>query len=90
MRQKYSFSAPGRAEIGGNHTDHQHGCVLAAAVNLETVAEVAYNHSDFIRVRSEGYSPVEVNLNDLSVHDGEKNTSAALIRGPAGSKAARL
>ena len=83
MRQKYSFSAPGRAEIGGNHTDHQHGCVLAAAVNLETVAEVAYNHSDFIRVRSEGYSPVEVNLNDLSVHDGEKNTSAALIRGVA-------
>ena len=83
MRQKYSFSAPGRAEIGGNHTDHQHGCVLAAAVNLETAAEVAYNHSDFIRVRSEGYSPVEVNLNDLSVHDGEKNTSAALIRGVA-------
>lgn len=40
MNQHYVFSAPGRTEIGGNHTDHQHGCVLAAAVNLETVAEV--------------------------------------------------
>ena len=40
MKKSFTFSAPGRTEISGNHTDHQHGCVLAAAVNLETVAKV--------------------------------------------------
>ncbi len=81
--EKYVFSAPGRTEIGGNHTDHQHGCVLAAAVDLETVAEVTLNETDYIRVRSEGYPEVVVNLNDLSVHEDEKNTTAALVRGVA-------
>ena len=79
----YHFSAPGRTEIGGNHTDHQHGCVLAAAVNLETTAEVVLNGSHVIRVDSEGYAPVEIDLNVLSVHENEKNTTAALIRGVA-------
>ena len=51
----YCFSAPGRTEIGGNHTDHQRGCVLAAAVDLETVAKVTLNGDRVIRVRSEGY-----------------------------------
>ena len=83
MKEIYRFSAPGRTEISGNHTDHQHGCVLAAAVNLETVAEVMLNDSEVIRVQSEGYPVVEVNLNDLSVHEEEKNTTAALIRGVA-------
>lgn len=83
MSTSYYFSAPGRTEISGNHTDHQHGCVLAAAVNLETVAEVTLNHSGLIRVQSEGYPVVAVNLNDLSVHEEEKNTTAALIRGVA-------
>lgn len=83
MNTSYFFSAPGRTEISGNHTDHQHGCVLAAAVNLETVAEVTLNHSGLIRVQSEGYPVVAVNLNDLSVHEEEKNTTAALIRGVA-------
>lgn len=83
MKEIYRFSAPGRTEISGNHTDHQHGCVLAAAVNLETVAEVRLNDSEVIRVQSEGYPVVEVNLNDLSVHEEEKNTTAALIRGVA-------
>ncbi len=81
MCTSYFFSAPGRTEISGNHTDHQHGCVLAAAVNLVTVAEVTLNHSDLIRVQSEGYPVVEVELNDLSVHEEEQNTTAALIRG---------
>ena len=54
MNKHYRFSAPGRTEIGGNHTDHQHGCVLAAAVNLETVADVSLNESDTIWVQSEG------------------------------------
>ena len=83
MRESVIFSAPGRTEISGNHTDHQHGCVLAAAVNLETVAEVTLNGTDRICVRSEGYAPVVIDLKDLTVHEEEKNTTAALIRGVA-------
>ena len=83
MKESFTFSAPGRTEISGNHTDHQHGCVLAAAVNLETVAEVTLNGTDRICVRSEGYAPVEIDLKDLTTHEEEKNTTAALIRGVA-------
>lgn len=83
MIHHYTFSAPGRTEISGNHTDHQHGCVLAAAVNLETVADVELNDSHLIRVDSEGYPLVEIDLNDLNIHDDEKNSTAALIRGVA-------
>ena len=78
MSKHYQFSAPGRTEIGGNHTDHQHGCVLAAAVNLETLADVSLNESDMIWVQSEGYPAFGVDLTDLSVHEEEKNTTAAL------------
>jgi len=77
------FSAPGRTELGGNHTDHQHGCVLAAAVNLDALAAVKSNRSGMIRVYSEGYAPFTVDLHDLSPHSGERGTSAALIRGIA-------
>ena len=83
MKKHYQFSAPGRTEIGGNHTDHQHGCVLAAAVNLETLADVSLNESDMIWVQSEGYPAFGVDLTDLSVHEEEKNTTAALVRGVA-------
>ena len=83
MEKHYVFSAPGRTEIGGNHTDHQHGCVLAAAVNLETVADVTLNGTNKIWVQSEGYPTIKVDLDDLSVHEDEKNTTAALIRGVA-------
>ena len=89
MKEIYRFSAPGRTEISGNHTDHQHGCVLAAAVNLETVAEVEMNGADLIRVQSEGYPLVEVDLNDFTVHEEDKNTTAALIRGVAAAFAQR-
>ena len=89
MNQHYLFSAPGRTEISGNHTDHQHGCVLAAAVNLETVADVTLNGADVIRVCSEGYAPVEIDIRDLSIREAEKNTTAALIRGVAAAFAAR-
>ncbi len=89
MNQQYRFSAPGRTEISGNHTDHQHGCVLAAAVNLETVADVTLNGTDVIRVASQGYAPVEVNVKDLAVREAEKNTTAALIRGVAAAFARR-
>ncbi len=77
------FSAPGRTEIGGNHTDHQHGCVLAAAVNLDVIAIVAFHTERVIKVKSKGYPMDVVSLNDLSVHESEKSTSAALIRGVA-------
>ena len=83
MDKTYQFSAPGRTEIGGNHTDHQHGCVIAAAVDMETTAEVTLNGTNVIRVDSEGYKPVEIDLNDLTIKEAEKNTTAALIRGVA-------
>ena len=59
------FSAPGRTEIGGNHTDHQRGRVLAAAVNLDVRAAVALNGSDEMRVLSKGFEPFSVNINEL-------------------------
>lgn len=83
MVQRYLFSAPGRTEISGNQVDHQNGCVLAGAVNLETLAEVSLNDSNIIRVDSVGYAPVEIDLGDLSVREDEKNTTAALVRGVA-------
>ena len=83
MDEEYHFSAPGRVEIGGNHTDHQHGRVLAAAINLESKAIVRRNCEGKIRVISEGYEPVEIDVWDLGVHEEEKNTTAALIRGVA-------
>lgn len=77
----YIFSAPGRTEIAGNHTDHQHGCVIAAAVNLEAVAEVVLNDTDTVRINSEGYPDIEISLCDLDKKEKEKNTTAALVRG---------
>ena len=83
MDKSYVFSGPGRTEISGNHTDHQHGCVLAGAVDLETTAEVTLNGTDLIRVFSDGFPPVEVNLTDLYPRREEYNTTAALVRGVA-------
>ena len=77
------FSAPGRTELGGNHTDHQHGCVLCGSVDLDILACAAPNGTNCIRVISEGYTPLEVVLDDLKPCVAEKNTSAALIRGIA-------
>ena len=81
MKKYYQFSAPGRTEIGGNHTDHQNGCVLAAAVDLETVATVWVDDSSLIQIDSEGYPVITVDLNELDVREDEKNTTASLIRG---------
>jgi galactokinase len=77
------FSAPGRTEIGGNHTDHQRGRVLAAAVNLDTRAAVRLNGSRMIRIQSKGYPMCEVELDCLSPMDNEINSTPALIRGVA-------
>ncbi len=77
------FSAPGRTEIGGNHTDHQRGRVLAAAVDLDTAAAVRVNGTDKIRVLSAGYPMCEVDVKELSPREDEVNTTPALIRGVA-------
>ena len=77
------FSAPGRTEIGGNHTDHQRGRVLAGAVNLDTVAAVCPNGTSVIRVLSEGYPLCQVDVSDLIPKADEINTTMALIRGVA-------
>ena len=77
------ISAPGRTEIGGNHTDHNHGRVLAAAVNLDTLCAVTPRNDMTVQFHSHGYSPIEISLDDLSVHDDEKGTTMALIRGVA-------
>ena len=77
------FSAPGRTEIGGNHTDHQRGRVLAAAVNLDTVAAVRENGTGTIRILSKGYPMSVVDLAQLTPVASEVNTTPALIRGVA-------
>ena len=80
---QHYFSAPGRTEIAGNHTDHQRGRVLAAAVNLDTVAAVRLNETNTIRILSKGYPLCRVCLEELSPVESEINTTAALIRGVA-------
>ena len=77
------FSAPGRTEIGGNHTDHQRGRVLAGAVNLDTVAAVCPNGTNVIRVQSKGYPLCQVDLTELTPKDTEINTTPALVQGVA-------
>lgn len=77
------FSAPGRTELGGNHTDHQHGRVVAAGVDLDILAAVAPNHTGVVRFQSAGYPMITVNLRELEPKKAEENTSAALIRGVA-------
>ncbi|MEG0934958.1 MAG: galactokinase family protein [Clostridia bacterium] len=77
-------SAPGRAEIAGNHTDHNHGRVLAAAVNLDTLAAVSPNDTGVVTLYSEGYAaPFVLSLSDLSARPDERETTNALIRGVA-------
>ena len=77
------FSAPGRTEIGGNHTDHQRGRVLAGAVNLDTVAAVKTNGTNTIRVLSKGYPMCQVELDMLEPVASEINSTPALVRGVA-------
>ncbi len=75
------FSAPGRTEVGGNHTDHNNGKVLAAAINLDAIAAVEVRDDGIICVNSQGYSPITVDTSNLSVVDEEAGKSSALIRG---------
>ncbi len=79
----FLFSAPGRTEVCGNHTDHQRGNVLAAGINLDVIAVVEPNDDMVIRVKSEGYDEDVVELSDLSIKENEINKSKSLIRGIA-------
>ncbi len=75
------FSAPGRTEIGGNHTDHNHGCVLAGSVNLDVIAVVSPRDDTLVQVQSAGYPMDTVDITDLASRAEEINRSASLIRG---------
>ena len=77
------FSAPGRTEIGGNHTDHNHGKVLAGSVNMDVIAVAAKNDTGVIRLKSKGFKMSEIDLNDLAVRLDQYGKSPALIRGVA-------
>ena len=83
------ISVPGRSEIIGNHTDHNHGCVLAAAINLDIIAVVSKSlipggRQSHIRIKSEGFKPDDIDLENLSPRESEKFTSSAIIRGICG------
>ena len=77
------FTAPGRIEISGNHTDHQHGCVLAAAIDLEIKCSAQVNDSNIVNIVSEGYGNITVDLTDLSPHIEEHSKPGSLVRGIA-------
>ena len=83
-RQVHIYSAPGRAELGGNHTDHQHGCGLAAAVTLDLIAVAARSEDGYVRVKSRGFNKLDViDLATAQPQEGESTHSASLIRGIA-------
>ena len=75
------FTAPGRTEVGGNHTDHQHGSVLAGSVNLDVIAIVSLNDDGYIRIKSEGYDMDTVKVGEFAKADGEEGRAISLIRG---------
>jgi len=75
------FSAPGRTEIGGNHTDHQHGRVLAGSLNLDVLGVSALNGTNKIRIKSEGYPMDEIDIDNISPDEALFGKSAALIKG---------
>ena len=75
------FSAPGRTEVGGNHTDHQHGRVLAGSVDLDIIGIVSANNDGIVRIKSEGFPQDEISLSDLEIDKSEFGHASALIRG---------
>ena len=75
------FSAPGRTEVGGNHTDHNHGRVLAAGINLDAIAVASKNDENIVRVKSRGYKMDVCDITDLEIKEDEKGHSPALVRG---------
>ena len=85
----FLFSAPGRTEIGGNHTDHQRGRVLAASVDMDSIAAAAVRDDSVIEVLSEGFPLCRIDISDLSARKEEENTTMSLIRGVAAAFAQR-
>ena len=83
------WSAPGRTEIGGNHTDHQHGKVLAASVDMDMLAAAAPNGESIVRVKSEGYEMFTLSLDTLVPVEGEQGKTPALVRGICAGAAER-
>lgn len=77
------YSAPGRSEVSGNHTDHQRGMVLATSVNLDAIAVVAKNDKKIIRLISDGYPMITVDINNLEKKKEDESSSAGLIKGVA-------
>ena len=77
------FSNPGRTELAGNHTDHNHGCVLAASVQLDLLAFAFKRDDTVVEIFSEGYPPAIVDIKDIEKKESEKGTTEALIRGIA-------
>ncbi len=77
------FTSPGRTEIGGNHTDHNYGRVLAGAVNLDNIAVAAKNGTNTIRIKSAGYPEFQVELADFQPKEAEFYTSTSLVKGIA-------
>ncbi|SHE97257.1 galactokinase [Mariniphaga anaerophila] len=75
------FSSPGRTEIGGNHTDHNHGRVLAGAVNLDNIAVAAPNGTNIIRIKSTGYPEFQVDISELVIDEANFYTSSSLVKG---------
>lgn len=75
------FSAPGRSEVGGNHTDHQHGTVLAASINLDSIGVVRATNDNVIRLVSDEYEEIVISLDDILLKQEEKETTTALIKG---------
>ncbi len=77
------FSSPGRTEIGGNHTDHNYGRVLAGAVNLDNIAVAAKNGTNTVRIKSAGYPEFQVELSDFQPDEADFYTSNSLVKGIA-------
>lgn len=75
------FSAPGRSEVGGNHTDHQHGTVLAASINLDSIGIVRATNDNVIRLVLDEYPEIVISLEDIMLKQREKETTTALIKG---------
>ena len=80
-REVCLFTAPGRSEVCGNHTDHNHGCVLAAGISLDAIAVASKNDTNTVNIKSAGYRMDTVSCDDLEVNEADKSRSRSLVRG---------
>ena len=80
-REVCLFTAPGRSEVCGNHSDHNHGCVLAAGISLDAIAVASKNDTNTVNIKSAGYRMDTVSCDDLEVNEADKGRSRSLVRG---------